>query len=212
MHSGHSANNCILLQFAPLHIQYKKDLSTGTDTNPSAELLSGESAGTAISLGWSCEDWLHAVVGFIPPLGLNTVCSHALYCYATSDNGSRLANAELASDNVMVHLSWILAAQLPQAVCGICGLADIGGVAFQRLTPCSTCWTCSSWLVLLRPCARRIFFDAGLAPTLYQLVQLPWGFSLIPGQLVASLLTQITAVMSVACCLCDLLAVACSCL
>ena len=154
---------------------------------------------------WSCDHWLHAVVGFIPPLGLNTVCSHALYRYATSDNGSRLASAELASDDVMVHLSWILAAQLPQAVCGICGLADIGGVAFQRLTPMfhmlDMQQLARAYLqVLLRPCARRILFDAGLAPTLYQLVRLPWGFmqvvSLTPGQLVACLLTQITAVMS----------------
>ena len=35
----------------------------------------------------------------------------------------------------MVHLPWTHFAKLPYVVCRICGLADVGRVAFQPLTP-----------------------------------------------------------------------------
>ena len=35
----------------------------------------------------------------------------------------------------MVHLPWIHCAKFPHVVCRICGLADVGRVAFQPLTP-----------------------------------------------------------------------------
>ena len=64
-------------------------------------LLSSEPAGALFALGWvpvlwNCNHRLHVMVGFFLALGLDIICSCALYCYGRFDNESCTANVELA--------------------------------------------------------------------------------------------------------------------